>query len=65
MGLFGLSAERQAHKMRLALFRSALHQEIGWFDAHTSGELINRLTEYVYVIYTLQFYCLCVPCGCK
>ena len=47
MGLFGLSAERQAHKMRLALFRSATYQEIGWFDAHTSGELINRLTEYV------------------
>ncbi|CAB4026418.1 multidrug resistance 1-like, partial [Paramuricea clavata] len=44
MGLFGLSAERQAHKMRLALFRSALHQEIGWFDAHTGGELMNRLT---------------------
>ncbi|XP_028416784.1 multidrug resistance protein 1-like isoform X1 [Dendronephthya gigantea] len=45
LGLFGLAAERQAHKMRLALFRSAVHQEIGWFDAHTSGELINRLTE--------------------
>ena len=45
LGLFELSAERQAHKMRLALFQSALHQEIGWFDAHTGGELINRLTE--------------------
>lgn len=48
MGLFGLSAERQIHKMRLAMFRTIIHQEIGWFDAHSSGELSTRLTEYIF-----------------
>ena len=47
MGLFALSAERQVHKMRLALFRSAIYQDIGWFDVYTAGELNTRLTEYV------------------
>lgn len=46
MGLWGLTAERQVYKMRLAMFRSIIHQEIGWFDTHTSGELNSRLTEY-------------------
>ena len=47
LGLWGLSAERQVHKMRIALFRNMIHQEIGWFDTHSSGELGTRLTEYV------------------
>ena len=54
IGLFGYSAERQVHKMRLALFRNAIHQEIGWFDSHTTGEILNRLSEYVF----LTFYVL-------
>ena len=48
LGLWGLSAERQVHKMRLAMFRNIIHQEIGWFDTHPSGELGAILTEYVY-----------------
>lgn len=48
LGLFALSAERQVHKMRLAMFRNIIYQEIGWFDAHSSGELNTRLTEYVF-----------------
>lgn len=47
IGLFGYSAERQVHKMRLALFRNAIHQEIGWFDSHSSGEILSRLSQYV------------------
>ena len=47
LGLWGLSAERQVHKMRMAMFRNVIHQEIGWFDTHSSGELGTRLTEYV------------------
>lgn len=47
LGLWGLTAERQVHKMRLALFRNIINQEIGWFDTHPSGELNTRLTEYV------------------
>ena len=45
MGFFALSAERQVHKMRLALFRSAIYQDIGWFDKYTAGEINTRLTE--------------------
>ena len=48
LGLFALSAERQVHKMRLAMFKNVIYQEIGWFDEHSSGELITRLTEYVF-----------------
>ena len=47
LGLWGLTAERQVHKMRMAMFRNVIHQEIGWFDTHSSGELGTRLTEYV------------------
>jgi ABC-type multidrug transport system fused ATPase/permease subunit len=47
LGLWGLSAERQVHKMRLAMFRNIIRQEISWFDTHSSGELGTRLIEYV------------------
>ena len=33
--------------MRTALFRSILHQEIGWFDVNKYGELNARLSELV------------------
>ena len=48
LGLFGLTAQRQAHKMRLAMFRNVIYQEIGWFDEHSSGELNVNLSEYVF-----------------
>jgi ATP-binding cassette subfamily B (MDR/TAP) protein 1 len=57
IGLFGYSAERQVHKMRLALFRNVIHQEIGWFDKHSSGEILSRLSEYV----ILSFPRKCTP----
>lgn len=47
MGLFAVSAERQVHKMRLALFKSAIHQNIGWFEKFSVGDLNTRFTEYV------------------
>jgi len=37
------SAERQVQRIRFALFRNILRQEIGWFDIHNTGELNNRL----------------------
>lgn len=48
LGLFGLTAQRQAYKMRLAMFRNVIYQEIGWFDEHSSGELNVNLSEYVF-----------------
>ena len=45
LGLWGLSAERQIHKMRIIMFRNIIRQEIGWFDTHSSGELGTKLTE--------------------
>ncbi len=62
LGLFGYCAERQVHKMRLALFRNAIHQEIGWFDSHSSGEILSRLSEYV-IIFFRKRNCMHVYCG--
>ena len=38
-----IAAERQVRRMRYSLFRSILHQEMGWFDKLNPGELSNRL----------------------
>ncbi|CAF1202712.1 unnamed protein product [Rotaria sordida] len=38
-----MAAERQVRRIRYALFRNILRQEIGWFDVHNTGELSNRL----------------------
>ena len=38
-----IAAERQVRRMRYALFRSILSQEMGWFDTLNPGELSNRL----------------------
>lgn len=38
-----IAAERQVRRMRYALFRGILHQEMGWFDTLNPGQLSNRL----------------------
>jgi ABC-type transport system involved in cytochrome bd biosynthesis fused ATPase/permease subunit len=38
-----IAAERQVRRMRFALFRSIMNQEMGWFDKLNPGELSNRL----------------------
>ena len=43
-----MPAEKSAIKMRTGLFRSIMRQNIGWFDVYKSGELNNRLTEYLF-----------------
>ncbi|CAB3994659.1 multidrug resistance 1 [Paramuricea clavata] len=50
MGLFALSAERQVHKMRLAMFQSAIYKNIGWFEMFSVGELNTRFTEEMKII---------------
>lgn len=47
LGLWGVSAERQVHKMRLAMFRNIIHQEMAYFDVKSSGELGIHLSQYV------------------
>ena len=44
------AAERQTHRIRLAFFRNAMRQEIGWFDTHDAGELNTRLTGWVVIL---------------
>ena len=39
------AAERQVRRIRFALFRSIMNQEMGWFDQLNPGELSNRLVE--------------------
>ncbi|CAF2533632.1 unnamed protein product [Rotaria sp. Silwood2] len=41
--LWMIAAERQVRRIRFALFRSILNQEMGWFDKLNPGELSNRL----------------------
>jgi ABC-type transport system involved in cytochrome bd biosynthesis fused ATPase/permease subunit len=38
-----IAAERQVRRMRFALFRSIMNQEMAWFDKLNPGELSNRL----------------------
>lgn len=45
VGLFRASAERQIQKIRLCYYQAVLKQDIAWFDAHSSGELANRISE--------------------
>ncbi len=45
ISFFQLACERQVQKIRLLYYRAILRQEIGWFDAHPSGELATRLSE--------------------
>ena len=45
VGFWLIAAYRQAQRIRLALFRSVMKQEIGWFDTHDAGELNTRLVE--------------------
>ncbi|XP_046851815.1 ATP-dependent translocase ABCB1-like [Xenia sp. Carnegie-2017] len=45
MAGWGISSERQNHKIRLAVFRSILRQDIAWFDYHDAGELNSRLVD--------------------
>ena len=42
--------ERQTRRMREALFRSIMRQEMAWFQTNDSGQLATRLTEY-FIIY--------------
>jgi len=42
-----MPAEKQTKRIRTLLFESILKQDIGWFDVYQSGELTNRLTEFV------------------
>ena len=40
-----VAAERQTRRMREALFRSIMRQEMAWFQTNDSGQLATRLTE--------------------
>ena len=37
------AAERQVRRIRFALFRSIMNQEMGWFDQLNPGEFSSRL----------------------
>ena len=45
VALFQAACERQVKKIRLAFYRAIMRQEIGWFDANSSGELSSRISE--------------------
>ncbi len=43
--LFTVAGERVVARLRAAVYRSVIHQEIGFFDDRRTGELINRLSS--------------------
>lgn len=43
--LFNYVGQRQIHRIRNMYLRSALHQEIGWYDLTQSGDIASRLAE--------------------
>jgi len=42
-------AVRQTQKLRLKLYASFLHKDLGWFDLADTGALLSDLTKYVVV----------------
>ena len=40
-----ISANRQAYKIRAALLRAVLRQDISWFDVNDSRSITTRLSE--------------------
>ncbi|GMI98128.1 ATP-binding cassette B27, transporter associated with antigen processing protein 2 [Hibiscus trionum] len=50
--LFSSAGERIVARLRLNLFSHIIHQEIAFFDATSTGELLNRLSEDTQIIKT-------------
>lgn len=44
VGSLGMSATKQSFRIRHNFMRAMLHQEIGWFDTHTTGDFASRIT---------------------
>lgn len=44
VGSLGMSATKQSFRIRHNFMRAMLHQEIGWFDSHTTGDFAARIT---------------------
>ena len=40
-----LAAYHQTKRLRIALFRTILRQDIGWHDANRTGEFSTKLSE--------------------
>ncbi|QQP35300.1 p-glycoprotein, partial [Caligus rogercresseyi] len=38
------TAERQVYRIRKDFFRALLHQDIGWFDTHETGDFATKIT---------------------
>eukprot|EP00741_Cyanophora_paradoxa_P003931 tig00000741_g3824.t1 len=49
-GLWMVNAERQSRRIRTALLKSMLRQEVAWFDGHKPGELSSRINSDVKLI---------------
>jgi len=42
--ILGISSERIVFRLRQRLYNSILGQDVGFFDANKTGELVNRLS---------------------
>eukprot|EP00741_Cyanophora_paradoxa_P002276 tig00000572_g2208.t1 len=49
-GLWMINSERQSRRIRTALLKSMLRQEVAWFDGHKPGELSSRINADVKLI---------------
>ncbi|GAM17660.1 hypothetical protein SAMD00019534_008350 [Acytostelium subglobosum LB1] len=48
--LISIACERYSNNLRNTLFQSLLDQEVAFFDFHSTGDLINRLTNDVQLV---------------
>eukprot|EP00741_Cyanophora_paradoxa_P024734 tig00000293_g23878.t1 len=49
-GMWMINSERQCRRIRTALLKSMLRQEVAWFDTHKPGELSSRINADVKLI---------------
>lgn len=45
--LFSHASNRQILRIRNMYFRSALRQDIGWYDLNSTGDFASRMSEWV------------------
>ncbi|KAL3207408.1 hypothetical protein MRX96_010193 [Rhipicephalus microplus] len=45
IGSLGISATKQSSRIRYYFMRAMLHQEVGWYDTHISGDVAGRITS--------------------
>ena len=49
--IFNLTANNQIRRIRRLYISSLLQQEMGWYDAHNTGEMTSKMTSDIYILH--------------